>query len=42
LACSLIEDLNKKLDEDKNFFGFMNYYNTSINNAIESLKDITD
>jgi GTP-binding protein EngB required for normal cell division len=42
LACILIEELNKKLDDEKNFYGFLNCYNRSINFVIDSLKDIND
>ena len=42
LACSLIEKYNLELDNEKNFYGFLNCYNRSINYAIESLNDIND
>ena len=42
LARSLINDYDSKLNEDNNFYGFMNYYNRSINEAIDFLKDIKD
>ena len=40
LACSLIEEYNLKLKEDRKFYGFLNMYNRSINFAIDSLQNI--
>ena len=40
LACSLIEEYNLKLKEDRKFYGFLNMYNRSINFAIDSLQSI--
>ena len=42
LACSLIEEYNLKLKEDRKFYGFLNMYNRSINLAIDSLQYIQD
>ena len=42
LAEKLIEKYNKKLDEDDSFFNYINNYRESINNSIDSLKEITD
>ena len=42
LASILIEKLNKNFDDEKKFYGFLNSYNGSINEAIDSLKDIND
>lgn len=42
LACSLIEEYNLKLKEDRKFYGFLNMYNRSINFAIDSLQNIQD
>ena len=42
LACSLIKDYNKELDDDKKFYGFLNNYKNSINYAIDSLEKIHD
>ena len=42
LACSLIEEYNLKLKEDKKFYSFLNMYNRSINFAIDSLQNIQD
>ena len=42
LSCKLINEYNFKLNDDKNFVGFLNNYNRSINYAIESLKEIND
>ena len=42
LACSLIEEYNLKLKEDRKFYSFLNMYNRSINLAIDSLQYIQD
>ena len=42
LACSLIEEYNLKLKEDRKFYSFLNMYNRSINFAIDSLQNIQD
>lgn len=40
LACSLIEEYNLELNDEKNFYGYLNIYNDSINYTIDSLKEI--
>lgn len=42
LASKLINVYNSELNEDKNFYGFLNNYNRSINYAIHSLKETND
>ena len=42
LASSLIKKYNLELDDEKNFYGILNCYNRSTNEAIEFLKDIED
>ena len=42
LAEYLIKKYNKKLENDDYFFNYINNYIKSINNSIDSLKEITD
>ena len=42
LSNCLIKEYNREIDNDRNFFGYLNSYKNGINEAIESLKKIKD
>ena len=42
LASKLIDEYNEELNDDKKYYGILNHFNNSINEAIEYLKEVKD